>query len=641
VAVASPELRVADTAFNLEKMKEQLTFAASYGCRLIVFPELSATAYSCADLFYQRALLSRAEECVSALATAADKAGIAAVIGFPLQAVGRLYNCAALVAGGRIAGVVPKTYLPNTNEYYEDRWFTGGLHASSKTVVILDSKVPFGTDLLFEAINAPGFVLGIEICEDLWAPEPPSGEYAVAGATLIANPSASDELLLKADYRRDLVRQQSARCVAAYLYSGAGPNESSTDLVFGGHSLICENGIILKESKRFSFQSELEFADVDIEHLLNERLRSSSFSSSSPREFRTIEIDLPEPRQETAAAGALCRPLSRTPFVPKDEVNRDRNCGEIFAIQSTGLARRLRHTGSKSVVIGISGGLDSTLALLVARKAFNILELPSQGIVAVTMPGFGTTKRTLSNAELLMTRLKTTVMSIPIRRAVEVHFADIGQNPEIHDTTYENAQARERTQILMDLANKHGGLVVGTGDLSELAMGWSTFNGDHMSMYNVNAGVPKTLVRYLVEWVAKTEYEGETSAVLLDVCATPISPELLPPKKNGELSQKTEGLIGPYELHDFFLFYSIRCQFQPRKISFLAQQAFLGTYTAQEIDSWLSVFYRRFFANQFKRSTLPDGPKVGSVALSPRGDWRMPSDASSEIWLNELKTGHR
>lgn len=493
----------------------------------------------------------------------------------------------------------------------------------------------FGTDLLFHAANMPGFTLGIEICEDLWAPEPPSSGYAVAGATVIANPSASDELLQKAEYRRELVKQQSARCLAAYLYAGAGPNESTTDLVFGGHSLICENGIVLAESERFSFESKLECSDIDVEHLQNERLRNSSFSAAPVRKYRTIEIDLPASR---GAAGTLQRPLSRAPFVPKEEGNRDWHCREIFSIQSTGLARRLRHTGAKNVVIGISGGLDSTLALLVARKAFGVLQIPPRGILSVTMPGFGTSKRTLGNAERLIEQLQTTAMNIPIHDAVRVHFKDIGQDAAVHDTTYENSQARERTQLLMDLANKRGGLVVGTGDLSELAMGWSTFNGDHMSMYNVNAGVPKTLVRYLVEWVARTEYKGETSTVLHDICATPISPELLPPESSGELSQKTESLIGPYELHDFFLYYSLRCQFRPRKVAFLAQRAFEGTYSIQEIEHWLSIFYQRFFSNQFKRSTLPDGPKVGSVALSPRGDWRMPSDASSRLWLSDLES---
>ncbi|MGA2642585.1 MAG: NAD(+) synthase [Spirochaetia bacterium] len=641
-AVASPELRVADVQFNVGRIIEQLHQAATTGCSLVVFPELCVTGYSCADLFYQRALLCQAAESLSVLADAANRVGIAAVVGFPLAIDGRRYNCAGLVvggsAGGRIAGVIPKTYLPSTNEYYEERWFTSGRHASFDSVVLSGESVAFGTDLLFHTTNTPGYTLGIEICEDLWAPEPPSGGYAVAGATVIANPSASDELLLKSEYRKELVKQQSARCNAAYLYAGAGPNESTTDVVFGGHSLICENGIVLLEAQRFSFESKLEYADIDVEHLQNERLKNSSFSSAPIRKYRTIEMGLPAPCGAVVPGAILRRPLSRTPFVPGDEGNRDRNCKEIFAIQSTGLARRLRHTGAKTVVIGISGGLDSTLALLIARKAFDILQLPSRGILAVTMPAFGTTTRTLGNAERLMKQLQTTAMNIPIHEAVRVHFKGIGVDAADHDTTYENSQARERTQILMDLANKRGGLVVGTGDLSELAMGWSTFNGDHISMYNVNGGVPKTLVRYLIEWVAKAEYSGETSAVLRDVCATPISPELLPPQSTGELSQKTESLIGPYELHDFFLYHVIRCQFRPRKVAFLAQRAFEGTYSAEEIDHWLSTFYRRFFGNQFKRSTLPDGPKVGSVALSPRGDWRMPSDASSRLWLSDLES---
>jgi NAD+ synthase (glutamine-hydrolysing) len=640
VAVVSPKLRVADVVFNITEIEDQLVQAASAGCRLVVFPELCLTGYSCADLFYQQALLSTTENALCVLRNFSSLSGIAAVVGFPFQIDGRLYNCAALLANGHILGIVPKTYLPTTNEYYEERWFTSGRNLSSDTVNISGEKIPIGTDLLFRASNMQNFTLGIEICEDLWAPEPPSGKYAVAGATVIVNPSASDELLLKSEYRRELVKQQSARCLAAYLYAGAGPNESTTDVVFGGHSLICENGSILAETERFSFESQLKSADIDLERLQGERLRSSSFSTAPVQKHRVIEMFLPHGTIDEMGVEhevALQRPLSKSPFVPKDEINRDRNCQEIFSIQSIGLAKRLQHTGLKNIVIGISGGLDSTLALLVARKAFDILKLPSTGILTVTMPGFGTSKRTLTNAESLMASLQTTAMNIPISDAVTVHFKDIGQDANVHDLTYENCQARERTQILMDLANKHNGLVIGTGDLSELAMGWCTFNGDHMSMYNVNAGVPKTLVRYLVEWVAKAEYTGTTSDVLRDICATPISPELLPPEKDGKVSQKTEKLIGPYELHDFFLYYFIRHQFKPQKIAFLAELAFEGIYSTEEINKWLIVFYKKFFSNQFKRSTVPDGPKVGSVALSPRGDWRMPSDASNKVWLNYLK----
>lgn len=636
-AFVSPKLRVADIPFNITEIEDQLVQAKNAGCKLVIFPELCITSYTCADLFYQQALLSITENALLVLRDFNSvNIGIAVVVGFPLQIDGRLYNCAALLANGHIVGIVPKTYLPTTNEYYEERWFTSGRNISTDTVNIGGEKIPFGTDLLFRATNMPGLTLGIEICEDLWAPEPPSGRYAVAGATVIVNPSASDELLLKAEYRRELVKQQSARCLAAYLYAGAGPNESTTDVVFGGHSLICENGSILTETERFSFESQLKTADIDLERLQGERLRSSSFSTAPIQKHRTIGFFLAH-RAIGEHEVTLQRPLSKSPFVPKDEVNRDRNCREIFSIQSMGLAKRLLHTGLKNVVIGVSGGLDSTLALLVARKAFDIIKLPSAGILAVTMPGFGTSKRTLTNAESLMASLQTTAMNIPINDAVTVHFKNIGQDANIHDLTYENCQARERTQILMDLANKHNGLVIGTGDLSELAMGWCTFNGDHMSMYNVNAGVPKTLVRYLVEWVAKVEYTDTTSEVLHDICATPISPELLQPEKSGEVLQKTEKLIGPYELHDFFLYYFIRHQFKPQKIVFLAELAFEGLYSRQDIHKWLAVFYKKFFSNQFKRSTVPDGPKVGSVALSPRGDWRMPSDASNKVWLNYLE----
>ena len=550
---------------------------------------------------------------------------------------GRLFNCAALLSGGRILGIVPKTFLPSTNEYYEKRWFASARDNISATHRVGGTEVPFGSDLLFRLSGFEDFVVGVEICEDLWAVEPPSGELALAGATVIANPSASDELLGKSEYRRELVRQQSARCLAAYLYAGSGPNESTTDIVFGGHSLICENGALLAETERFDFESNFALADIDLESLRNERIRSSSFASgrfaAAPR---VVEFECGAFRGPGSRA-ALKRPLSKTPFVPLNPADRDRNCREIFSIQATGLAKRLRHTKAKSVVIGVSGGLDSTLALLVTRKAFEKLSLDPALIAAVTMPGFGTTERTRENAELLSRLLGTTPRRIPISESVLLHFRDIGHDPSRHDVTYENSQARERTQILMDIANQSGGFVVGTGDMSEAAMGWCTFNGDHMSMYNVNGGVPKTLVRYLVDWASRAEFTGEASSVLRDICDTPISPELLPPEPSGGVGQRTESIIGPYELHDFFLFQAVRHQFGPKKVLFLASKAFAESFTEEEIESWLGVFYRRFFASQFKRSVLPDGPKVGSVALSPRGDWRMPSDAEAALWLKELE----
>lgn len=645
VAVLSPELRVADVEFNTRAIINALTYAAGQGCRLALFPELSVTAYSCADLFYQVILLEKASQALRFVAEATARNDIGAVVGLPVEIAGKLYNCAALAAEGRILGIVPKTYLPTTNEFYEERWFTSGLQAAVQTVEILGQAVPFGVDLLFQARNMPGCVLGIEICEDLWAVQPPSGAMALAGATLLLNPSASNELLTKVGYRRALVQQQSARCLAAYLYAGSGPNESSTDTVWAGHALIAENGVILAETERFRFDTQMTSADIDVQRLVHERLHNSTFAASTAgRTFRTISFRLPgeslqtpEVSEDRGGLPRLIRPeLSRTPFVPADPLRRAEHSREVFSIQSTALAKRLKHTALHQVTIGISGGLDSTLALLVTAKAFDILGLPRRGIVAITMPGFGTTARTRDNAIQLAEALGVTLRTIPIADAVRQHFRDIGHDETLHDVTYENAQARERTQILMDVANQVGGLVVGTGDLSELALGWATYNGDHMSMYHVNAGVPKTLVRYLVEWVADAEFSGETSTLLYDICATPITPELLPLSEHGALEQKTEDIIGPYELHDFFLYYTVRYSFAPAKVSVLARQVFDDDYSPDVIMRWMESFYRRFFSQQFKRSAMPDGPKVGSVALSPRSDWRMPSDASSALWLAEM-----
>lgn len=633
--VAAPELRSADVHFNSGKIGAALDHLAAAGCRVALFPELCITGYSCADLFFQSLLVEHAQAALPLLAERAHQAGIAAVVGLPLALEGRLFNCAALLAGGRVVGIVPKTYLPNTNEFYEERWFTSARLGSATSARIGGRDVPFGTDLLFRLGSIPGCTAGIEICEDLWAVEPPSGRLALAGATLILNPSASNELLGKAEYRRDLVRQQSARCHAAYLYAGAGPGESTTDTVYSGHCLIAENGLLLAETERFSFSTQTAMADLDVQHLIGERRKNSSFSAGTGLPHRVIEIDVPDPESSVGQA-TLLRPLSRTPFVPSDPERRAEHCREIFAIQSTGLARRLVHTGSTHVTLGVSGGLDSTLALLVTAKAFDALGLDRQGIVAIAMPGFGTTSRTSGNAEKLVRALGTGLRRIPIVDAVRLHFRDIGHDETVYDVVYENAQARERTQVLMDVANQVGGFVVGTGDLSELALGWCTYNGDQMSMYHVNAGVPKTLVRTLVEWCAVSEFPGEAGAVLLDICATPITPELLPPGEGEALRQKTEDSIGPYLLHDFFLYYTLRHLFAPRRVLSLACQAFDGAYSPEEVLGWMRVFYRRFFAHQFKRSAMPDGPKVGSVALSPRADWRMPSDASPALWLREL-----
>jgi NAD+ synthase (glutamine-hydrolysing) len=636
VAVVAPELRVADVAFNTERTVAALIEAAAQGCQLAVFPELGLTSYSCADLFYHNTLLDAARAALERVAEATAIYDMAAVVGLPLAVGGRLFNCAAFLASGRLVGIVPKTFLPTTNEFYEARWFTSAAQGTPATVTIAGEEFPFGADLIFPAANLPGCVVGIEVCEDLWAVNPPSGRLALAGATLLVNPSASNELLGKAEYRRDLIRQQSARCLAAYCYAGVGSGESTTDTVYAGHALIAENGGLLVETPRFSFATQMVVADIDVQRLVHERLRNSSFSQAGLAQgYRTVGFTLP--RAEALAPTPVIRPgLSATPFVPGDPARRAHHCQEIFAIQATGLAKRLRHTGAAKAVIGVSGGLDSTLALLVIVAAFDRLGLPRENVVAITMPGFGTTQRTRGNAERLAELLGVTLRVIPIAESVRQHFRDIGHDEQQHDVTYENAQARERTQILMDVANQVGGLVVGTGDLSEAALGWMTFNGDHMSMYHVNAGVPKTLVRYLVGWCADELYTGETTAVLRSIVDTPITPELLPLDANEELAQKTEETIGPYDLHDFFLFYTLRHQFGPAKVFFLARQAFGAAYDAATILRWQEVFYRRFFSQQFKRSAMPDGPKVGSVALSPRGDWRMPSDAVAAVWLAEL-----
>lgn len=635
VAAVTPELKVADVAFNTAAIEAAAERAAAEGVRLAVFPELAVTGYSCGDLFGQRLLLEQAEAALARLARISARLGLALVVGAPLRQGGRLFNAAVVLSGGQICGIVPKTFLPNSQEFYERRWFATAAEASGDNLDLCGARVPFGTDLLFPVVGFAEAVLGVEICEDAWVANPPSGDLAMAGATVLANLSASPETLGKCVYRRALVEAQSGRCLAAYLYASAGPGESSTDLVFSGHSLIAEYGQVLTETERFRFDTMLAVADLDLERLATERRRQSSFAASRPRRvYRLVPIAVGD-----AAVADLRRPLPRTPFVPVRAEERDERCREIFAIQTTGLMTRLRHTGSRQAIIGISGGLDSTLALLVTVKAFDRLGLDRSGVVAVTMPGFGTTARTRANAEALAAELGVTLRTIAIDAAVTQHFADIGHDPARHDITFENAQARERTQILMNVANQAGGLVIGTGDLSELALGWCTYNGDHMSMYAINAAVPKTLVRYLIAWCAEAEFAGRVADVLHDVCATPVSPELLPPNPDGTISQQTEAHVGPYELHDFFLYQVVRCHFAPRKVLALATQVFGEDYAPEELRRWLAVFYRRFFSQQFKRSCLPDGPKVGSVALSPRGDWRMPSDASVALWLAELEEG--
>lgn len=624
VASVAPELRLGDVPANTAILRQEMLRLAGEGCRLIVFPELCLTGYSCADLFHFPALQKQALVALGQLAETTANLGCLAVVGLPLSVESRLYNVAAVIGGGRVLGYVPKSFLPNSGEFYERRWFSP---AATLRATELDG-VPIGTDLLFEVPDLSGFVLGLEICEDLWTVVPPSSLAALVGATILANPSASNEVLGKVQYRRSLVTQQSARCLAAYVYAGAGAGESSTDVVYSGHGLIAENGVMLGETERFSFQTRAVLADVDLQRLAHERLKSAAFRDDETRpEFRKVRVTL----GATAGSQDLLRAISPRPFVPPAEADRRAVCEEIFAIQATGLARRLRQTKSKTVVLGLSGGLDSTLALLVLIDALKRADLPRSAALTVTMPGFGTTERTKGNAEKLAEALGIPLRKISIKASVEQHFTDIGHPAGLHDITYENAQARERTQILMDVANQTGGLVLGTGDLSEAALGWCTFNGDHMSMYHVNAGVPKTLVKYLIDWAATELYAAEAGEILHDIIATPISPELLPIGADGQIEQKTEDTVGPYELHDFFLFHFVRHGCPAEKIRYLAAIAFAGKYELVVIEKWLAVFLRRFAQNQFKRSSMPDGPKVGSVALSPRGDWRMPSDWSGAL----------
>jgi len=631
VAAAIPQVRVADCTANAERIVAMAEQAAQRGVEIVVFPELAVTAYTCGDLFLQATLLDAAENALAEIAKASRKLPLTLIVGAPLRHGSTLYNCAVVLAQGRILGVVPKTYIPNYGEFYEQRWFASGAGIAEETMRVAGQTADFGAHLTFE-VNGTEF--GVEICEDLWTAIPPSSQLALNGAKVVFNLSASPEGVGKYAYLRRLVAQHSARTHTAYVYCSAGYGESSTDLVFAGNALIAENGVILRESERFSLEERLTVADVDIERLEFERRRDTSFRmNESTTENTVIEMEVPEGLR----AAALDRDIDPLPFVPQDETLRTERCEEIFRIQAHGLARRLEHTHCEKAIIGISGGLDSTLALLVTARTFDLLGLDRKGIIGITMPGFGTTGRTHANALELMRGLGVTAREIPIGKACEQHFSDIGLDVSDRSAAYENAQARERTQILMDVANMEGGLVIGTGDLSELALGWATYNGDQMSMYGVNASVPKTLVRHLVRWAAETETNAAIRATLLDIVDTPVSPELLPADAEGRIAQKTEDLVGPYELHDFFLYRFVREGCRPAKIQLLAEQAFRDTYDQTTIRKWLTVFFRRFFAQQFKRSAMPDGPKVGSVALSPRGDWRMPSDASAAAWLEDTE----
>ena len=626
VAAATPDVKVADPQFNRENIVRLIREGIERNTKIMVFPELCLTAYTCADLFGQDALLAKAKEELKVILKETEGSDLLAFIGLPWERDGKLYNTAAAVQNGRILGLIPKTNLPNYSEFYELRYFEPG---NKKPVMISweGYEIPMGTDLLFACKEIPGLVIGTEICEDAWVPNPPSIRHAVAGATVIVNCSASDETTGKDLYRRSLITGHSASLVCGYIYANAGEGESTQDLVFGGQNLIAENGLLLAESKRFG--NETVYADMDLERLIHERRRMTTFPAADRENYLVIPFTMEQVELD------LKRRIDPRPFVPDGEAERNRRCEEILSIQAMGLKKRLAHTGCQDVVIGISGGLDSTLALLVTARAFDMLEIPRNRIHAITMPCFGTTDRTYQNACILTEKLEAELTEVNIREAVSIHFRDIGHDPDQHDVTYENSQARERTQILMDLANRFGGLVIGTGDMSELALGWATYNGDHMSMYGVNASVPKTLVRHLVRYYADTCEEEALKEVLLDVLDTPVSPELLPPK-DGEIAQKTEDLVGPYELHDFFLYQILRFGTRPSKVYRMALAAFVKQYEPEVILKWLKVFYKRFFSQQFKRSCMPDGPKVGSVAVSPRGDLRMPSDAVSRLWLLEL-----
>ncbi|NLO98430.1 MAG: NAD(+) synthase [Peptococcaceae bacterium] len=637
VGAAVPKIEIGNPQANTLSIIDLIERAAALQIKVLVFPELCLTGYTCADLFQQRLLLDRTISGLQLLldTTRDKKYEMLIIVGMPVEADNQLFNCGIVLHRGKILGVVPKVFIPNYNEFYEKRWFSSATERVKDSIVLCSQEVPFGENLLFRDSVGP-LCLGLELCEDLWTPIPPSSLHTLHGANLILNLSASNELVGKMEYRESLVRQQSARCVTAYVYASAGPSESTTDMVFGGHLLVAENGQMLAE-KQFQ-EPELIYADVDIQMLMHERHKTNNLINTRfiDPTYRTIFFNL----NSTFSAQhpiRLQRSIKPYPFVPDKKEDRDKRCREIFTIQTMGLVQRLKKIGVQKVIIGISGGLDSTLALLVCREAFAVLKYPFSQVLGITMPGFGTTNRTKKNAQALMKELGIQSREISIVDACTQHFKDIGHDPQIHDITYENVQARERTQILMDLANKENALVVGTGDLSELALGWCTYNGDHMSHYAVNAGVPKTLVKYLISWYADTTENSRVAEILKDILNTPISPELLPPDHTDKIEQKTEDIIGSYDLHDFFLYYMLRWGFSPLKIYYLACQAFEEKFSDQEILKWLKVFYRRFFSQQFKRSCLPDGPKVGTICLSPRGDWRMPSDASAAIWLQELE----
>lgn len=636
VAASIPEVRVADCDYNAARLQEQMILANSKGAQVVVFPELCITGYTCQDLFGQQLLLDEALAALVRLLDFSQNLDLISIVGLPLaHHGGALINCAAVISRGKLLGLVPKTYLPNYGEFYEQRWFTSANNVKPTYLTLCGQSVPLAADLIFEGED---FAFGIELCEDLWAATPPSAMRTLQGADIVFNLSASNECVGKGDYLRKLIEVRSAASLCGYVYASAGFGESTQDLVFGGHAYVAENGTIVAQHSRFSLQGQLVVSEVDVQMLRAERRRNTTFMhcvGTVAEPFARIELPASE---QGMLAMSLTREYSPTPFIPTDDT-LDARCQEVLFMQAQGLAKRLLHTRAENIVLGVSGGLDSTLALLACVYAFKLLNKDRKGIIGVTMPGFGTTDHTYNNAIALMDSLGVRRLEIDIKAACLQHFTDIEHNPEVHNVTYENAQARERTQILMDLANKYNGFVVGTGDLSELALGWATYNGDHMSMYAVNASVPKTLIRHLILWVADHEGNPNTQATLRSIADTPISPELLPATAEGEIAQITEDLVGPYELHDFFLYYTLRHGFRPSKVYMLAQHAFADSaYDAITIKHWLVIFYRRFITQQFKRSCMPDGPKIGRISLSPRGDWRMPSDAESALWLKECDT---
>ena len=627
VAAATPDIRVADVEFNTQNIINAMEEAQKNGAKILVFPELCVTGYTCSDLFDHSVLLKASRKALLEIAENTSDKDMLVFVGAPLEVNGKLYNVAAAMNQGEILGFTTKTFLPNYGEFYEMRQFTPGPQ-TVREITFEGKKIPFGPQILFQAEGMEELVVAAEICEDVWSPVPPSIQAALEGATVIVNCSASDETIGKDTYRRALISGQSARLISGYIYANAGEGESTTDLVFGGHNIIAENGTILKESSRYV--NEIIYSEIDLQRITGERRKNTTFQ---PLDEETL-VRVPFTIEETKTF--LTRTFPKKPFVPSDEQTRAQRCEEILTIQAMGLKKRLAHTNARTAVVGISGGLDSTLALLVTARAFDMLGRDKKDIIAVTMPCFGTTDRTYQNACEMSKKVGATLIEVPIADAVNVHFRDIGHDPEDHSVTYENCQARERTQVLMDIANKTWGMVIGTGDLSELALGWATYNGDHMSMYGVNASVPKTLVRHLVKYAADDTTDEALKNVLYDVLDTPVSPELLPPK-DGDIAQKTEDLVGPYELHDFFLYFRLRFGYEPSKIFRIACMTFDGEYDKETIFKWLETFCRRFFSQQFKRSCLPDGPKVGTVALSPRGDWRMPSDACVAVWMKDLE----